>query len=563
MIDKVILHFLFIFIVGIGSSRDFNIQCSKWDSSEEILFGQQNKSEGNDDNSLNLKISGMDINRKTREIAVLDDNNGRIMIFNRSNTSTIFAILLNSSNSTNISAANYLPSSLAYSPNGSLYVLDSSTNKIFRFNSSLDFGNNATEIFNLKPSSGTSFKSARGGLCIDSSNENVYFISESIIYCYKNSTPPVSIYYGINIPPGNSTKQLDNPQSIVTNENQTLFVNDVGNNRIQMSKFNTKNGTTLPANVTNPVALSVYQSDILVITTNTTIHLFNLTDNITICAIGCQNSLLKNAHNAIMDENKDIIVSDSNAIILYRFNSSKCPESTTQSPSTIQSSTKNDTLPSMIMPTDNCNGSFFGTDCTFSKDICNQTSPCLNFGQCFSNSTNELGYSCACIEGYNGTQCQNDHRLCKEFTCFDRGGCNNVSSVEFRCNCSKGYTGERCAKIVSFCANITCQNKGVCLEEHLNFTCQCLSGFYGRLCESTETSAIIRAYVTKSFGYIAILMISILVGFILLMDALKYIFRIDPVKSQRLNLRKEEIRKLMGKKKCTRPKVIQRFQYVN
>jgi len=86
--------------------------------------------------------------------------------------------------------------------------------------------------------------------------------------------------------------------------------------------------------------------------------------------------------------------------------------------------------------------------------------------------------------------------------CYYLGNCSNTttsnSSTEFECHCDHGYDGERCEKTVNFCVNVTCQNRGVCFQQFLNYTCNCLSGFNGRHCEITETSTVVRGYVTKS-----------------------------------------------------------------
>ncbi|CAF4356770.1 unnamed protein product, partial [Adineta steineri] len=112
------------------------------------------------------------------------------------------------------------------------------------------------------------------------------------------------------------------------------------------------------------------------------------------------------------------------------------------------------------------------------------------------------------------------------------GNCTNISSIDFKCTCDDGYKGKNCEITVDLCNNVTCQNNGVCFQTYLNYTCQCLSGYKGLHCEIAETSGIIRTYVAKSFGYIAILMLCGLIGFLVILDALKYIFGIDPAKSQ-------------------------------
>ncbi len=82
--------------------------------------------------------------------------------------------------------------------------------------------------------------------------------------------------------------------------------------------------------------------------------------------------------------------------------------------------------------------------------------------------------------------------------CYYLGDCINISSTEFECKCNPGYEGERCEKTVDFCANVTCQNRGVCFPQYLNYTCHCLAGFNGRLCETVDTNTIIHTYVSKS-----------------------------------------------------------------
>jgi hypothetical protein len=58
-------------------------------------------------------------------------------------------------------------------------------------------------------------------------------------------------------------------------------------------------------------------------------------------------------------------------------------------------------------------------------------------------------------------------------------------------------------------------------------------------------------------------MLVILIAFFVIMDALKYIFGIDPVQSDRKALRRKQQRYAKKKNKSNRPKVAVRFQYVN
>lgn len=60
----------------------------------------------------------------------------------------------------------------------------------------------------------------------------------------------------------------------------------------------------------------------------------------------------------------------------------------------------------------------------------------------------------------------------------------------------------------------------------------------------------------------AILMLCTILGFIVGMDVLKYVFKIDPVKNHRYDVRRARIHTLKKAKQKVKPKCIQRFNYV-
>jgi hypothetical protein len=64
--------------------------------------------------------------------------------------------------------------------------------------------------------------------------------------------------------------------------------------------------------------------------------------------------------------------------------------------------------------------------------------------------------------------------------------------------------------------------------------------------------------VSKSFGYIAILCLTIVILFFVIMDVLKYVFGIDPTKDELERIRREK-----RAKRRKPPPVIQKFVYVN
>ncbi|CAF0771628.1 unnamed protein product [Adineta steineri] len=297
-----------------GSIGQSVLECLEWDiSSKKVIFGRENKTAGNDDNSLNLTNSTLDINRHTGEIAVLDDNNRRIIIFNSSNSSKLITILFDSSNST---ISNVPPSTFAYDRNYTMYVLDGVNKEIVRMNNPLEFGKNSTKIFDWSSYSQQIGVPPAGGLCIDNTDDNIFINDGHQIFLYDQSISILSSYVG-NAAAGNATEEFNNPTSIVIDNYQRLFVNDVGNNRIQMFEVNSQHGITLQTNISNATGLSLYLPDILVINTNTAVYLYNLTDNITTCAIGCNTTELNNIHNALIDNEGNIIVTESNAVVLY------------------------------------------------------------------------------------------------------------------------------------------------------------------------------------------------------------------------------------------------------
>ena len=205
--------------------------------------------------------------------------------------------------------------------------------------------------------------------------------------------------------------------------------------------------------------------------------------------------------------------------------------------------------------------------------------PCQNNGVCTDTNTTTLGYKCTCPRGFDGTQCQLDNRPCKTNNLLERwslsfffssiieksdfyfflGVCYEPSNTTFKCSCLNGWTGTHCERKVNYCENVKCLNNAVCRPLFLNYTCECLGTSYsGRHCEIVATALVVRQVVCKSFGYIAILFLVIVVSFFVIMDILKYCFGIDPAKHEL-----EKFRRAKAARRAKRPPVIQRFIYVN
>lgn len=96
--------------------------------------------------------------------------------------------------------------------------------------------------------------------------------------------------------------------------------------------------------------------------------------------------------------------------------------------------------------------------------------------------------------------------------------------------------------MINFChiKNVVCENTGVGRPLLLNYKCECLGDSYsGRHCENTAQKIITRKMVSKSFSYVAIIALTSVATFIIIMDILKYCFGIDPVETERERMRRK------------------------
>ena len=62
-----------------------------------------------------------------------------------------------------------------------------------------------------------------------------------------------------------------------------------------------------------------------------------------------------------------------------------------------------------------------GANCSISALPCYILNPCQNNGTCINDNTIVRGYICACLPGFNGAECQLDHRPCQPNTCLNDG----------------------------------------------------------------------------------------------------------------------------------------------
>jgi hypothetical protein len=116
-----------------------------------------------------------------------------------------------------------------------------------------------------------------------------------------------------------------------------------------------------------------------------------------------------------------------------------------------------------------------------------------------------------------------------------------LNDTNFYCNCTQGRTGIHCEQSINYCQNVTCLNKGICRLLLHGYQCQCLFDSSGLHCEDVATSLLVRQYVSKGFAYVVIIVLVATAAFIIILDILKYVFGIDPVREERERIRRKRI----------------------
>jgi len=498
------------------------------------------------------------------------DTNNSIYTINR--YAGRILIWMNNSNGPNLILYTNLSSlavSIFVTTNGQIYVGDGNSIKLNSY---------SNQTISIATVSSTCY-----GLFVDMNN-TLYCSMNSqhkVVKKSLNSNSSTMITVAGNDSNGSASNLLQGPYGIFVDTNFDLYVADAVNNRIQLFRLGETNGIIVvgstSANLTIslnwPTNVILDGNKYLFITDTNNHRIIGSDENGFRCIVACLGSgstsdKLAYPRSIAFDSFGNLFVADrynnrtQKFYLLSNLSNSKIKNNDSmfsfdylgeRTTTTTTSTTSTSTTSSLSLIIPPCpSKATMGTNCNISSHPCDLLKPCKNNGTC---ENRDESYVCNCSKDFSGSECEIDNRRCKPTTCWNRGKCNETTG---ECSCEKGWTGDFCEKMVNYCENVTCENNAPCRSSFLNFTCECLTENYsGRYCEIVSTKLVTLQFVSKSFGYIAIIFLLIVIGFIVLMDVLKYGFGIDPTKHELERIRREKARK-----RKHRP-VIQRFHYVN
>ncbi|XP_063984158.1 protein crumbs isoform X2 [Diachasmimorpha longicaudata] len=128
----------------------------------------------------------------------------------------------------------------------------------------------------------------------------------------------------------------------------------------------------------------------------------------------------------------------------------------------------------------------------YAQDNCSEDIDECLLNDCENNSTCVDGianYTCICNKGWQGSRCDKDINECViNSPCQHGGVCVNLPG-SFRCECPDQFTGDSCQDFrLITCENHPCKNGSSCSDivnkkTGDNFTCTCMPGYEGTLCE--------------------------------------------------------------------------------
>lgn len=125
-------------------------------------------------------------------------------------------------------------------------------------------------------------------------------------------------------------------------------------------------------------------------------------------------------------------------------------------------------------------------DCAVNTDQCN-SDPCQHGATCVDDN---YGYTCTCVAGWHGTNCDTDVDECASVPCQNGATCSDsqttfnstVALNSYTCVCVNGYQGTNCATDSDECGSSPCVNGGTCYVPNgvlAHYSCACAPGYEG------------------------------------------------------------------------------------
>ncbi|XP_072179724.1 signal peptide, CUB and EGF-like domain-containing protein 1 [Diadema setosum] len=109
-----------------------------------------------------------------------------------------------------------------------------------------------------------------------------------------------------------------------------------------------------------------------------------------------------------------------------------------------------------------------------------ETLPCLNDATCVNAGPS---YSCLCMAGYTGINCQKEIDECESNPCANGATCHD-SLNGFDCLCAQGYSGLRCEYDIDECLTVEpCRYNATCINLDGDYQCRCQDDFTGKDCD--------------------------------------------------------------------------------
>ncbi|KAA8583203.1 hypothetical protein FQN60_015749, partial [Etheostoma spectabile] len=130
----------------------------------------------------------------------------------------------------------------------------------------------------------------------------------------------------------------------------------------------------------------------------------------------------------------------------------------------------------------NCQEGWGGLLCDQDLNFCTHHHPCVNGATCMN--TGQGSYTCTCLPGFTGVNCELEMQECDSNPCRNGGICTNLDSG-YMCTCPQGFEGSHCEHSLLTCADSPCFHSGKCWEKDngRSYMCECPRGYTGLNCE--------------------------------------------------------------------------------